>query len=39
MQLAFRFHRGGIHLPALNLWLDPHQPVRDGAVAFVGANA
>jgi len=24
--LAIRFHHGGVHLPGLSLWLDPHEP-------------
>jgi ATP-dependent DNA ligase I len=24
--LAIRFHRGGVYLPQLKLWLDPHEP-------------
>src|SRR5437660_1295851 len=24
--LAIRFHRGGVYLPRLGLWLDPHEP-------------
>jgi DNA ligase 1 len=33
--LQFRYHRGGLHFPALGLWMDPHEPVRDGSLAFV----
>lgn len=33
--LQFRYHRGGLHFPALGLWMDPHEPVRDGSLSFV----
>ena len=33
--LQFRYHRGGLHFPGLGLWMDPHEPVRDGSLAFV----
>ena len=33
--LSFQFHRGGIYLPALQLWLDPHEPQTDVDRVFV----
>lgn len=33
--LAFRYERGGIHLPAWGLWLDPHHRVQGSDAAFV----
>ena len=33
--LAFTYHRGGLRFAALGLWFDPHEPVRDGSLAFV----
>lgn len=33
--LTMQFHRGGVHLPELGLWLDPHQRVAGDEMAFV----
>jgi DNA ligase-1 len=33
--LEFQFHRGGIFLPRLNLWLDPHDPKVGPEQVFV----
>ena len=33
--LEFQYHRGGIHLPRLNLWLDPHEPKLGPEQVFV----
>ncbi len=33
--LEFQFHRGGIFLPRLNLWLDPHEPKVGPEQVFV----
>jgi DNA ligase-1 len=33
--LAIRFHRGGVHLPKLGLWLDPHEPQTGPERVFV----
>lgn len=33
--LEFQFHRGGIFLPRLNLWLDPHDPKTGPEKVFV----
>ncbi|MDA1274314.1 MAG: ATP-dependent DNA ligase [Verrucomicrobia bacterium] len=33
--LSIRFHRGGVHLPELGLWLDPHEPQRGDERVFV----
>jgi len=33
--LEFQFHRGGIFLPRLNLWLDPHEPKVGSEQVFV----
>jgi DNA ligase 1 len=33
--LSIRFHRGGVFLPSLGLWLDPHEPKRGGERVFI----
>ena len=33
--LDFRFHRGGVHLPELKLWLDAHEAIGPEELAFV----
>ncbi|MBX3734329.1 MAG: ATP-dependent DNA ligase [Verrucomicrobiae bacterium] len=33
--LAFRYHEGAVHLPALGLWLDAHRPMGPDAAVFV----
>lgn len=33
--LAIRFHRGGVYLPKLGLWLDPHQPQTGADKVFI----
>lgn len=33
--LEFQYHRGGIFLPRLNLWLDPHEPKIGSEKVFV----
>lgn len=33
--LKIHFHRGGIHLPELNLWLDPHESHMGPELVFV----
>lgn len=33
--LTIQFHRGGVHLPELGLWLDPHHRVAGPELAFV----
>jgi Cft2 family RNA processing exonuclease len=33
--LAFRFHRGGIHFPKLDLWLDATRPQKGAGRVFV----
>ncbi len=33
--LSIHFHRGGVHLPELNLWLDPHESRPGSEVVFV----
>ena len=33
--MVFQFHRGGVYLPALQLWLDPHEPQSGDARVFV----
>ncbi|MEO8425562.1 MAG: ATP-dependent DNA ligase [Verrucomicrobiota bacterium] len=32
---AIRFQHGGVHLPGLSLWLDPHEPQRGPERVFV----
>lgn len=32
---SFRFHSGGLHLPDLGLWLDPHEPCLGPEKVFV----
>lgn len=36
---ALEFHRGGVHLPELGLWLDPHEPKQAGAVFVSHAHS
>ena len=33
--LSVRFHSGGVRLPDLGLWLDPHEPQRGTGVVFI----
>lgn len=33
--LTIQLHRGGVHLPHLGLWLDPHQRVTGAEIVFV----
>src|SRR5215831_4957185 len=33
--LAIRFEKGGVHLPNLGLWLDPHEPKTGNERVFV----
>jgi DNA ligase 1 len=33
--LTFRFDRGGVFLPKLGLWLDPHEPKRGHELVFI----
>lgn len=33
--MELEYHRGGIYLPALELWLDPHEPQPGAARVFV----
>ena len=33
--LAIRFHRGGVFLPKLGLWLDPHDPKTGPERVFI----
>ncbi|MBM3833671.1 MAG: ATP-dependent DNA ligase [Verrucomicrobia bacterium] len=33
--LTIRFHRGGVYLPRLGLWLDPHEPQLGSDKVFV----
>ena len=33
--LAVRFHRGGVHLPGIGLWLDPHDPQPGADRVFI----
>ena len=33
--LAFQYHRGGVYLPQLELWLDPHEPHSGAEKVFV----
>ena len=33
--LTIRFHRGGVHLPELGLWLDPHVPQTGAGRVFI----
>ncbi|MCI0540239.1 MAG: ATP-dependent DNA ligase [Verrucomicrobiales bacterium] len=33
--LAVRFHRGGVYLPRLGLWLDPHEPQTGADRVFI----
>src|SRR6185436_13891378 len=33
--LSIRFHRGGVLLPKLGLWLDPHEPQTGPEICFV----
>ena len=33
--LSFQYHRGGIYLPALHLWLDPREPQMGAGRVFV----
>lgn len=32
---SVRFHSGGVHLPELGLWLDPHKPQRGPETVFI----
>src|SRR5262245_27386389 len=34
-RLAIRFHRGGVYLPRLGLWLDPHEPQTGADKVFI----
>lgn len=33
--LSFRFHRGALHFPSLNLWLDAHEPIGPAETVFI----
>lgn len=33
------FHRGGVYLPRLGLWLDPHEPQQNGTVFISHAHS
>lgn len=33
--LTIRYHRGGVHLPELGLWLDPHEPQLGDEKVFI----
>src|SRR6266540_7368858 len=33
--LTIRFHRGGVYLPRLGLWLDPHEPQTGADMVFI----
>src|SRR5688572_26097540 len=36
---ALEFHRGGVYLPKLDLWLDPHEPQPESTVFVSHAHS